>query len=594
MIKSEERPKGMSQVDWLWFNYKYFNVQNEASEIPSERILLTEKAVSSMIQKASGGSITDLRFEEDPDNPELMRLMGTAINGEVLTVVSVPKEEHIVSFTSRKVTQTDIDNGSELKAGTDVLAITTNLNKVYLVSLESISSQISGGETNTVYSEVLNGVIYANIKIDEGNNTNSPINIKSTNQGIYAGLKLSDESTGVRLEITENGLKAYLPFEGGTAVKFRQLSLDEYLIISPEQDTVYFITDKPFIYLNGIKYGIDILPGDNPIVSLVYDADSMRLYYKKSDGTDIQSIDLGPVTAERSGMMTKEQYTDFQRLLRSIGDIVDIKEHVQYIVKSAAFSLEKGEISNKRMPLLLKDGFGNTLSTVDMDVEDYLAFAEQRAATSEDCIEAAKKGVLIEEGDALLILTLTSGDTVYVSLAQLMDIYTGEDTNTIHTSVNNYKISSDIIIPANEKILYESVNGLSARLSVKQKKNIVALYGKTDTADDKLGEFILSDQLLSYRVLRKFNEQMLSDFPPAQIDGADYDLVTNPIHFGHTYLVLTMGIDTNDSSTSYRYHYYLDITTFLDEIAVSSDEDNIITKGSDGHLYATISWIDVN
>ena len=141
MIKSEDRPKGMSQLDWLWLNYKLFNVQNEASEVPSERVILTEQAITNLVRKATGGGITTLRFEENPDDTTTMRLMGQAVNGEVLTIVVIPKEEHIISFANRKVTQTDVDNGCGYVAGTDVLAITTNLGKVYMVSLTDLDLQ---------------------------------------------------------------------------------------------------------------------------------------------------------------------------------------------------------------------------------------------------------------------------------------------------------------------------------------------------------------------------------------------------------------------------------------------------------------------
>ena len=595
MITSENRPKGMSQVDWLWLNYEHYNVAQEASEVPSDRLLLTEQAITNLIQKATSGGITTLRYEENPDDTTTMRLMGQAVNGEVLTIVILPKEEHIVSFANRKVTQTDVDNGCGYVAGTDVLAITTNLGKVYMVSLADLDIQISGGETNTVYSEVINGVVTANVKIDENNNTNSAVTLKSTNNGLYTQLKLDDTSTGVQLEITDKGLKASLPVENSSVpLQFRQLSFDNYLVTEPVENTIYFITDKPFIYLNGLRYGVDIFPGEYPIVSLIYDADCMRLYYKKADGSDIQALELGAVSADRNGMFTKEQYTEFQRLISAIGSIADVSDYVTNKVKTAAFSIEKGPVVNKQLPLFLKDGFGNTISTVYLDSEDYLSFATQRAATAEDVLNAAAQGVTIKVGEAILILTLTSGDVVYVSLSQIADIYTGVKTNTVSVTVSDYNISADIIIPDNEKILYESTEGLSAKISVKQHHKTITVYGKTEDEENKLGEFTLNDQLLSYTVLRNFDQQMLNTYPPSQVDGEDYDPVENPTYFGYTYIVLTMGVDTGDSSTSYKYNLYLSITKFLDEIVVSADEDNILTKGTDGHLYATIPWIDVN
>lgn len=596
MIKSENRPKGMSQLDWLWLNFSPFNVQNEASEVPSERVLLTEQALTNLIQKTTSGGITTLRFEENPDDQTTMRLMGQAVNGEVLTIVSIPKEEHIISFVSRKVTQTDVDNGCGYVAGTDVLAITTNLGKVYMVSLADLDIQISGGETDTVYSEVINGVVTANVKIDENNNSNSAVELKHTNKGVYTKVKLDDASTGIKLEVSSNGLKASLPIEGTSTVplKFAQMSLDNYLALeSPVENTMYIITDKPFIYFNGLRYGVNILPGEYPIVSLVYDNDSMRLYYKKSDGSDIQALELGAVSAERNGMFTKEQYTEFLRLLKAIGSVESVTEFVDSEVKRAAFSLEKGTAVNNKVPLNLKDGNGNILSTVQLDSEDYLSFAEQRVATTEDVIAAAKKGVLIREGQSILILTLVSGDLVYVNLTGLVDAYNGEETNTIQVSVADYKISADLKVADDDKVLYKSVNGLASRVSVRQHHKTISIYGKTENPEDKLGEFTLNDQLLSYRVLHDYNESMKNLYPPAQVDGEEYDPVTNPVYFGYTYIVFTMGVDSKDSSTDYKYNLYLSMTKFLDEIVVSNDEDNILTKGSDKHLYATLAWTEV-
>ena len=596
MIKSEDRPIGMSQVDWLWLNYKYFNVQNESSEVPSERIILTEQAITNLIQKATSGGITTLRYEENPDDPTTMRLMGMAVNGEMLTLVVMPKEEHIISFANRKVTQTDIDNGCGYMAGADVLAITTNLGNVHMISLSDLDLQLSGSETNTAYTEVLKGVVYTNVKIDSNNNANSAVEIKQSSKGLYTQLKLDDTSTGVKLEVTENGLKASLPIIGNTStpLAFAQLTLDEYLGLEPVENTVYFITDKPFIYLNKVRYGVNILPGEFPIVSLVYDAGSMKLYYKKADGSDIQALELGAVSEERNGMLTKEQYIEMLKLIKALDGITSVKDYVDGQVKLAAFSIEKGEPVNRQTPLYLKDAVGNILSTVWLDNEDFLSFAVQRAATEEDVFAAAAKGMKVTEGEAILILTLTSGDTVYVSLSEVADIYTGLRTNTVQVSVDKYRISADVILPADEKILYESVNGLASRISIKQNKNIITIYGKTETDEHKLGQFSLSDQLLDHRILRNFTSDMLAAFPPAKVDGADYDVELNPVLFGNTYIVLTFGLDSGDSSTSYRYNYYLNITAFLDEIKISSDQDNIITKGSDGHIYAAVQWNDIN
>ncbi len=422
MITSDNRPLGMSQVDWLWVTYSPYNVQNEPSEVPSDAIILTEQAINSLISKATGGSIVSLIYGEDPDNPDQMRLMGKSAIGEVITVAYLPKEEHINSFSKRKVTQTDVDSGCTYTVGTDVLAITTNLGNSYLVDIEDLVVSISGGETDTVYTEVINNVVTSNVKIDSNNNANAAVEIKNTTKGLYTKLKFDNDNSDVTFSSNSDGLSATIPIEGGTNIRFRKLTLDEYLVLEPVEDTLYFITDYPYVYLNGLRYGINILPGDVPIVSLTYDKETMTLTYKMGDGSDPQDIVIGAASAENNGLMTTQQYTDFQRLLNALGSITDIASYVEDEVKSAAFSLETGEEEDEQLPLILRNGYGKVLSTVYIKAigsDTYVTTAEQRAATEEDVEEAAQTGVTVAVGDAILILTLNDGSKVFTGLTEL-------------------------------------------------------------------------------------------------------------------------------------------------------------------------------
>ena len=585
----------MSQLDWLWTTYSPYNVANEASDTPSERLVLTEKAITSLIQEATNGGITNLVYEEDPDDTTRMRLVGNAINGAQLTLVYLPKEEHIMSFVSRAVTQTDVDNGCTYDVGTTVLAITTNLDNTYLVNVAELDIKLSGSETNTVLTEVISGVVTSNVKIDANNNSVNAVSLNTTSNGIYAKLKIADSSSGVNLEADGDGLRASIQIGSSSVpLQFDQMTLDEYLAVDAAENTLYFITDYPYVYLNGVRYGVNILPGEYSIVSLTYDADSMKLYYKKSDGSDIQYLALGPVSSTANGMMTSAQYESLQALIAAVDSITSVSDYVAEQVKTAAFSIEKGEAADGQVPVYLKDGNGNVISTMYLDEESYLSTAEQRAATIRDVVNAEDKGVTISEGDQILVLTLITGDVVYVNLTTLADVYAGASTNTIATTVSNGTITADVILPEDEHILYESVNGLATRISVKQGDGKICVYGKTETDDDLLGSFVTGDALLGMTVLHDYDASMRNTYPPAKVNGADYDYVTNPVYDGYTYVVLTMGMDTGDTSTSYSYNLYLDVTSFLDEIKVSEDEDNILTMGTDGHLYATVAWNDVD
>nr|DAU84819.1 MAG TPA: hypothetical protein [Caudoviricetes sp.] len=236
IIKSENKPGDMSQLDWLWLNFKEYNVQNTPSTTPSERVILTEKAITSMVQSISGGGITTLALEENPDNPETVKLIGKAVGSTILTNVVFPKEDHIVSFVNRKVTQTDIDNGCLYEVGTNALVITTKLGKTFIVSIVDTVLQLEGKESNTANTKVLNGKITTDVKIDNTNNVNSAVEIKNSSNGLYAQLKIDNSSTGVKLEVGSNGLKATaLPGEA-------TISKDEGNILTKGSDGQLYVT----------------------------------------------------------------------------------------------------------------------------------------------------------------------------------------------------------------------------------------------------------------------------------------------------------------------------------------------------------------
>nr|DAP08538.1 MAG TPA: hypothetical protein [Bacteriophage sp.] len=73
-----------------------------------------------------------------------------------------------------------------------------------------------------------------------------------------------------------------------------------------DSGTLYFISDVPYIFLGSRRYGVNMEPGDAPIVSLVYDPETMTLAYKRSDESDIRLISLGPASGITNGMMSKE------------------------------------------------------------------------------------------------------------------------------------------------------------------------------------------------------------------------------------------------------------------------------------------------
>lgn len=592
MSNDIQRPHGMSQLDYLWVNFGGYKVSNEASSIPQEDVILTEQALTDLIQKSTSGGITALTFREHPTKTDTMELIGTSINGSVLTVVEMPKEVHVQSFSHRTVTQTDIDNGVPYPINSEVLSIVLTNGTEYLVSLEELNLVIRGGDTDTISTNVTNGVVNSHLKIDAGNNSISVVEIKSNSNGIYSNLKISQKSTGLELTKEEDGLSGRIPLgTTGYSIKFDQMTLSQYQALeTKDPSTLYFITDKPYIYLGRTRYGVDMNPGEVPIVSLVYDADHMLLSYKKADGSDIQQIHMGPADENTPGMMSTETYIELQELKKALDGIVNVKEYIAEEVSKAAFSIEFGDESNGTKPLNLKNGKGDIISSVNIDVESYLEFGVSKIADAQDVEDS---GGTVQEGHQILVLTLTSGNKIYIDLNQLVDVYTGLNTKSITLSVSNNQISADLNISKDDQILYIYDDGVRAHFQIVRQPGKILFYGKTQTDTDKLAEIQLADTVITTAFIEKATEETYTKYPPRYIDSKPYDQLTNPIVLGTPYFIIVFGSDTGDSSTSYQYNDYISINPILNTLVLSPNEGNIITRDENGYLYGSINWIEV-
>lgn len=592
MSNDIQRPHGMSQLDYLWVNFGGYKVSNEASSIPQEDVILTEQALTDLIQKSTSGGITALAFREHPTKTDTMELVGTSINDSVLTVVEMPKEVHVQSFSHRTVTQTDIDNGVPYPINSEVLSIVLTNGTEYLVSLEELNLVIRGGDTDTISTNVTNGVVNSHLKIDAGNNSISVVEIKSNSNGIYSNLKISQKSTGLELTKEEDGLSGRIPLgTTGYSIKFDQMTLSQYQALeTKDPSTLYFITDKPYIYLGGTRYGVDMSPGEVPIVSLVYDADHMLLSYKKADGSDIQQIHMGPADENTPGMMSTETYIELQELKKALDGIVNVKEYIAEEVSKAAFSIEFGDESNGTKPLNLKNGKGDIISSVNIDIESYLEFGVSKIADAQDVEDS---GGTVQEGHQILVLTLTSGNKIYVDLNQLVDVYTGLNTKSITLSVSNNQISANLNISKDDQILYIYDDGVRAHFQVVRQPGKILFYGKTQTDTDKLAEIQLADTVITTAFIEKATEETYTKYPPRYIDSKPYDQLTNPIVLGTPYFIIVFGSDTGDSSTSYQYNDYISINPILNTLVLSPNKGNIITRDENGYLYGSINWIEV-
>ncbi len=588
------RPANMSQLDYLWTYFGGYSVSEEASTIPQNDVILTEFAITKLISTSAGGGIVKLIYRNHPTNADLIQLVGANIDGTEITVVDMPKEVHVTNFGSSVVTSEDIDKGCPFPIGTNVIALVLSNDKRFYFNLDAyiVGSGISGVDTNTIRTKVVNGIISSDLKIKS---TNNVVEINSDKDGIFADLKISSQNTGVVIEKQNDGISAKIPLNNSQYfIRFQQLTLLAYMNIeNKDPGMVYFITDKPYIYLGDKRYGVDINPGEVPIVSLVYDADHMLLSYKKADGSDIQQIHMGPVTEEMPGMLSSEDYAEFKKFSEALEGIPDVKEYVKQETDKLAISIEYGNPENNRRPLYLKNRLGETLSTVWIDVDNFLVASKNKIATQQDVEDAEATGVAnINVGDQILIQTLVNGDKVYTNLKELVDDFEVGRTKTITLSKSKDNVVYADLNIIDSKILYVTSDGVGANAQAYREGGYITLYGKTKTQDCILGKWEAPQmELIKGEFIPEYSEELLVS--PLYLDWKEYNQFTNAPIIGNPYYALTYKEYTdNPSNILYRY-YWISIKPLLDKVGISKIEGNLIKKDNNNNLYALLEWSNI-
>lgn len=581
MIKEAQKPKGMSQLDYLWLNFGGYQIGSSPSSIPQQNTILNELAVTSLIKNATDGGIISLQYNNHPSDSNLMQLVGKSVDGRDITFVNMPKEVHVQSFVGRTVSQVDIDNGCPYSFGTKVLSIVLTNGKEFLVSLNSLGLVLQGAETKTSVSEIVNGKVYNHVKIDKA--SLSVIELKESTYGLSAHLNISPDETGVKLTNNLGGLKAQIPLgKSGNYIKFDRLSLNSYMALANKDDfTVYFITDKPYIFVGSQKFGVDIQ--DNAITLLAYDREKATLTYGTSEKTE--TINLGLASETETGMLSKIDYVELQNLKSALDGITNVKELINQKVDGLGASISYGTIEHNKRPLYLKDKEGNILSTVWTDVETYLANSVSKYADANDVIDANKAGVALEEGDKVIILTLTNGDKHYIKLQDLIVTQSFGNTKTINFSTNNTTgaIQANLNLDSSNKILYITDNGLSASIQIVREGDQIKLCGQT--TEDILGSFkVVNKELISTMFLYSISEQQYQMYYPNYVDWKP--LQTNPVIIGNDYFALFY----QDKNTDNISIYYISVPKPV--ISISPIEDNLLKRDDNGDLYVLFEWIE--
>lgn len=309
-MNKDNRPANMSQLDYLWTYFGDYSVSNIPSDNPAQTIL-TQEAVNNLIQESLTNykGVVKFAYRNHPTNVNLVQLVGYDTDGKEITSVDMPKEVHVANFGDHIVTSEDIDLGCPFEIGTNVILLEETNGTRYYFNVDKYRTNVKGSETDTINTEVKEGVISSKLKVKK---TSSVVSIHSDSSGIYTRINVDTSgSTGVALNKDNGQLSASIPFKGtNKVVRFEQCSLSAYLNSTPIDGTVYFLTDTPYIYLDGVRYGLEIAPEDSPIVSITYNPKNYKLEYRMANQVTGEVV-IGPASREYTGVLSAEDYSRF-------------------------------------------------------------------------------------------------------------------------------------------------------------------------------------------------------------------------------------------------------------------------------------------
>lgn len=253
--KEIQRPRNMSQLDYLWTTYGSYKVSNEVDT--ENDSIPTFSAIRNYITSI-GESITELDSEEIDGYK--IKIIGKNPSGQEVSSIQIDSDTKISSFLRHVATQTDVDNGLANYVGEHWLVLKTNTGMEYWASVDDLF--IRGQESDTIINQTEDGKISSSVKI---NNPiiNKSVDLKTSTSGLWADLVINPNTKSRTIIVKgNNGIECKFNWEGTeTPVALKSFdTFDEYQLTTIDPGTIYLVKDVKSIYFGGIKYssvGID-------------------------------------------------------------------------------------------------------------------------------------------------------------------------------------------------------------------------------------------------------------------------------------------------------------------------------------------------
>lgn len=253
--KEIQRPRNMSQLDYLWTTYGSYKVSNEVDT--ENDSIPTSSAIRNYITPIGEG-ITELDSEEIDGYK--IKIIGKNPSGQEVSSIQIDSDTKISSFLRHVATQTDVDNGLANYVGEHWLVLKTNTGMEYWASVDDLF--IRGQESDTIINQTEDGKISSSVKI---NNPiiNKSVDLKTSTSGLWADLVINPNTKSRTIIVKgNNGIECKFNWEGTeTPVALKSFdTFDEYQLTTIDPGTIYLVKDVKSIYFGGIKYssaGID-------------------------------------------------------------------------------------------------------------------------------------------------------------------------------------------------------------------------------------------------------------------------------------------------------------------------------------------------
>lgn len=270
--KEIQRPRNMSQLDYLWTTYGSYKVSNEVDT--ENDSIPTSSAIRNYITSIEEGSITELDSEEIDGYK--IKIIGKNPSGQEVSSIQIDSDTKISSFLRHVATQTDVDNGLANYVGEHWLVLKTNTGMEYWASVDDLF--IRGQESDTIINQTEDGKISSSVKI---NNPiiNKSVDLKTSTSGLWADLVINPNTKSRTIIVKgDNGIECKFNWEGTeTPVALKSFdTFDEYQLTTIDPGTIYLVKDVKSIYFGGIKYSsVEIDPQDYYTKDEVYNKEQV-------------------------------------------------------------------------------------------------------------------------------------------------------------------------------------------------------------------------------------------------------------------------------------------------------------------------------